>query len=175
MTPDKKNRTKVKAFSYELARDWLATGARLDSVGYKRALKDRVINLSIYGCQRDEFLISMDMIDLEERLEVGRLYFECIPADYQPDVRIQLPTSLQQITNVQVLVISVNETDIDSGLIIHGKSGSQILILPGACPHTIEVRITPDLLKLPEFAFEYPFDQYLRRPIEDEWSGNALR
>jgi hypothetical protein len=92
MTPDKKNRTKVKAFSYELARDWLATGARLDSVGYKRALKDRVINLSIYGCQRDEFLISMDMIDLEERLEVGRLYFECIPADYQPDVRIQLPT-----------------------------------------------------------------------------------
>jgi hypothetical protein len=101
------------------------------------------------------------MYDVAERIEVGVLEFSKSIDPFDREISFDLPDTFGAVVAIEKLVIEEQDVIAESGIAFRNARHEEIVIVPGAQPYGLAVRIpwTGPVLK---FAVEYPLDRYNR-------------
>lgn len=103
------------------------------------------------------------MHDLAERVEVGVLSATRVDELNADEVLVDVSSDFSENLILTKLVIDVELHRLESGLILTGRHGRQIVIVPGAYPYSLAILGLGDAPH--RFEPEYPLDLYLRLPV----------
>lgn len=106
--------------------------------------------------------VSVKMIDLAERLEIGVICIEPMQLTYAPDSWFDLPEMFSKTLDMCRLVMSTDFGSVDSGLVLTASDRSELILVSGAYPYTIEAK-APFITR--DFEPEYALNNYRREPM----------
>lgn len=135
--------------------------------GFSRLSLARVAHLRAYmvvlwRTNGEGIEIQAQMHDIAERLEVGALVFTRAEMKTGDLETFEASADFHRGAAVSKLVLRVAGTYVESGLVLSGGAGSQLMIVAGAQPFSLAVRAP--MLDEP-FDPEYPISQYLVEPV----------
>ena len=133
--------------------------------GIKIAQHQRATDFFLLRADGTGFRFSVVMADLAERLEVGVLSVEAAGSEYFPKSSLELPSEFLNELKAECLVLRTEFGDVDSGLALVSPSGGEIVIVSGAYPYTVEVRMTQTISPTGRFEPEYDIHKYVRREL----------
>lgn len=107
--------------------------------------------------------IESTMHDLAERTEVGVLSATCVHAPAENDVFIEVPIEYSGHLKLTKLLIDVQSTRLESGIVLTSQGGRELVVVAGAYPYSLAVHGLGDAHH--RFEPEYPLDNYLRLAI----------
>ena len=99
------------------------------------------------------------MHDVAERVEYGVLEFEPTVANVENEVNIALPADLGGESSVEKLVLIDDKIVCESGFVVRGPRGSELIVVAGAYPYTVAVSVVG--VSVP-FEPEFSMEQYKR-------------
>ncbi len=99
------------------------------------------------------------MHDLGPRREVGSLIFGSINSNCDGLNTIELPSDFNHDLTLEKLLFVDDESIVESGIAITTNSGKKLLLVSGACPHTVEISTATFNH---DFEPEYPISDYKR-------------
>jgi hypothetical protein len=103
--------------------------------------------------------VSSQMFDIAKWTEVGILEFDLVRSSQLTDGQIfELPEKFEAPITATKLTIVESEVMAESGIILTGQNGSEIIVLAGVYPYTIAVQGIIDLPHV--FEPEYPLVDY---------------
>lgn len=108
-------------------------------------------------------MIRSEMHDIAERFEVGALIFSHAVATDSNAPLIDLPEEFSFDLKASKLVLSDQSVSAESGILLKGDHGGEIVILAGALPYALTVK-APFIIEA--FEPEYDLSSYLREPME---------
>lgn len=102
------------------------------------------------------------MHDISDRVEYGVLEFEPALGNGGGKTLMDLPDDLRLGSAVAKLVLTDDEVVCESGFVVRGGLGSELIVVAGAYPYTLAVSVAG----LPgPFEPEFPLDKYDRVEI----------
>jgi hypothetical protein len=118
----------------------------------------RPISLTFWRQDGSGIRIQSQMYDIAERLEVGVLTFDLVNSQLPDEQMFDLPKKIESSITATKLFIVESEHMAESGIILTGQNGSEIIVLAGVYPYTIAVQGIIDLPHV--FEPEYPLADY---------------
>lgn len=146
----------------EIGNELLCRSQQFTSYGFKVLQHQRATDFFLFRPDGTGLRISSRMIELSDRLEVGVLCVDEIDQGYLPDLKLQLPVEFTGHFNAERLVLENEHGKFESGISLSTKRGDELIIIPGAYPYTLEVRMTLVLMGPERFDPEYPLNEYRR-------------
>jgi len=108
--------------------------------------------------------IESAMHDLAERVEVGVLSATRVNAPLADEVFVEVPIEFAESLALTKLIIEVESSRLESGIMLTGRNGRELVIVAGAYPYSLAILGLSDALE--RFEPEYPLDAYKRRKFE---------
>lgn len=99
------------------------------------------------------------MHDVAERIEYGVLEFDSWAVDGAEEVTIDLPDDLWEGSTASKLMVNDGGVVCESGLVVRGARGSELIVVAGAYPYTLAVSVAG---AFGPFEPELPVDKYDR-------------
>ncbi len=107
--------------------------------------------------------LSSEMHDVAERKEVGVLQFRSVSSPKDSETVVDVPSAFNGPLRAFKLVIKESGVIAESGIVLKGSDGSQIVVVPAAFPHLLAIQgLLPASYS---FDPEYPLDQYSQIPM----------
>ena len=146
--------------------------------GFKRMSIERLVGkltntVYLWHADGTGLQVQSEMHDIIDWLEVGSLCFSHVSgavssasgSGYCEIVvsEINLPDEFGAGLKASKLVLSTHGIAIESGVVIKGAGGNEIILVAGAGPHTVAIK-APSVVEA--FDPEYPLSEYSREPIE---------
>jgi hypothetical protein len=121
------------------------------------ASNDRPIAVTLWHGNGSGLRIRSKMCEIAERCEVGVLEFTKVFASPSDEIEVSLPRSFRGPLNVKKMIVTERGVLAESGVTLEDMRTEEIVIVAGAYPHTLAVRVP---LTVPAFEPEYPLDRY---------------
>jgi hypothetical protein len=104
------------------------------------------------------------MHDVAERFEVGVLEFSKTPISTYDETKVVLPESFRGHLKLKKMIIVDGGIIAEAGVLLEGSDMAEIVVVAGADPYTLAVRLPPfgAAPSLPAFQPEYPIALYKR-------------
>jgi hypothetical protein len=106
------------------------------------------------------------MHDVAERREVGVLRFSHVLASASDASLTEVTPTLDHELAVSKLVIEESGTSAESGVILTGADGDEMIIVAGVKPYCLAISGLPSAPS--KFEPEYPLDRYARVPFQQD-------
>jgi hypothetical protein len=103
------------------------------------------------------------MYDIAERLEIGALEFSRVTEKGRELPAFDLPEEFRVGVKAAKLVLSTSGVTADSGVLLRGSHGDELVMVAGAQPYTIAVKAS---FIRERFEPEYELSTYLQEPID---------
>lgn len=100
------------------------------------------------------------MHDVAQRKEIGIMQFESVSSGKNGEVTIEIPRHFEGRIAASKLVIEESGTIAESGVVLHGSDGREIVIVPADFPCFLAIKGLP--LDSHTSKPEYPLQQYHR-------------
>ncbi len=110
--------------------------------------------------------VRSEMHDVAERREVGVLRFSHVLAPASDASLIEVAPTLDHEFTVSKLVIEESGTSAESGVILTGDDGDELIIVAGVKPYCLAISGLPSARS--KFEPEYPLDRYARVPFQQD-------
>ena len=140
----------------------------IESISINVAFGEKPIAVTLWRGDGSGLRIRSKMHDIAERCEVGVLEFSKIGTGAHNEMKISLPESFRNHLNLTKMTIIERGTVAESGILLESHSKEEIVIVAGAYPHTLAIRISSLTVEptLPAFEPEYPMESYQRVDME---------
>ena len=146
------------------ARESLTSPQGFARYGFRAAQHGQMTDFFLLRRDGTGLRFSIVMVDLAERLEVGVLHVEEATRTYSPQHEAPLPVELGTKLHVERLVIRTGQGDVESGVVLTTPRGGEVIIVSGAYPYSVQVKMKPGSTTPLRFEPEYKIDQYERQP-----------
>lgn len=119
----------------------------------------RPISITLRRSDGTGLRVRCRMHDVGERVEYGVLELEPSVANVEGEANIALPDDLGGESSVEKLVLSDDRVVCESGFVVRGSRGSELIVVAGAYPYTVAVSVAG--VSGP-FEPEFPMEEYKR-------------
>src|SRR3954463_15510225 len=126
-------------------------------VSIKRAARNLPYAVVLWHLAGEGLKVQSVMHDIAERLEVGALEFSRITETVSETSEFDLSDEFGIGLNASKLVLSIDGATIESGVVLQGTRGNEILLVAGVSPYTIAIR-APFFTE--PFEPAYPLSEY---------------
>ncbi|MEM5299644.1 hypothetical protein VSR82_35735 [Burkholderia sp. JPY481] len=123
------------------------------------AAHGRPISVKLWRSDGTGIRVRCRMYDVAERVEHGVLEFEPLAENGGDDAVIDLPDDMHGKCTVAKLVLNDDGVVCESGLVIRGSRGGELIVVAGVYPHTLAVNVAK---AFGPFEPEYPMEKYAR-------------
>lgn len=106
-----------------------------------------------------KLLVESEMHDISERSEIGVLKFSTPGEDVGRFQYSYLPDEFKSGVKLSKLVAKQEYVSAESGIVIRGRDGAEIVLVAGVCPHSIA--ISAPFIEY-DFDPEFPINEYSR-------------
>jgi hypothetical protein len=110
--------------------------------------------------------VRSEMHDVAERREVGVLRFSHVLAPASNASLMEVAPTLDRELTVSKLLIEESGTSAESGVILTGDDGDEMIIVAGVKPYCLAISGLPSAPS--KFEPEYPLDRYARVPFQQD-------
>jgi hypothetical protein len=110
--------------------------------------------------------VRSEMHDVAERREVGVLHFSHVLAPASNASLMDVTPTLNRDLRVSKLIIDESGTSAESGVILKGDDGDEMIIVAGVKPYCLAISGFPSAPS--KFEPEYPLDRYARVPFQQD-------
>ena len=119
--------------------------------------------LCVWLCHRHAAAtqIGSKMYDVAPRIEVGVLEFSKSKDRHDNELRLAVPETFGVVAAIEKLIIDEQDVSAESGIAFRNARGDEIVIVAGAQPYGLAVRVPWDA-PVPRFDPEYCLSQYKR-------------
>jgi len=134
----------------------------IESISISVAFSEKPIAVTLWRGDGSGLRIRSKMHEIAERCEVGVLEFSKIWTSAHSEMKISLPVSFRDHLNLRKMTIIERGIVAGSGVLFESHNKEEIVVIAGAYPHTLAIRI-PSLAvmpTLPAFEPEYPMESY---------------
>lgn len=83
--------------------------------------------------------ISSFVYELGPRLEVGSLSLKTLSGGVDDNGFSELPKEFHRRVQFTILTAAIEDSEVESGLVIKGGQGEEIMILPGEMPYSLHI------------------------------------
>jgi hypothetical protein len=133
-------------------------------ISIRTAAHGRPIAVTLWQSEAVGTRIESVMHDLAERIEVGVLVATRVSAPFADEVFVDAPSAFNEDMMLTKLFIEVETKRLESGVVLRGRDGCEIVIVAGAFPYSLAVL---GIGEAPHrFEPEYPLNSYLRLKTE---------
>jgi hypothetical protein len=101
------------------------------------------------------------MYDVAPRIEVGVLEFSKSKDRHDNELHLDVPETFGFVVAIEKLIADVEDVSAESGIAFRNARGDEIVIVAGAQPYGLAVRVPWDA-PIPRFSPEYCLGQYKR-------------
>jgi hypothetical protein len=133
------------------------------SISVERLAHGRPIAIFLWHADSEGLKVQSVMHDVAERFEVGALEFSRITGTVSEVSEFDLPGEFGVGLKASKLVLSTDGVTVESGIVLQGNRGNEMVLVAGAQPYTIAIK-APSVVE--EFDPEYPLSKYSREPID---------
>jgi hypothetical protein len=129
-------------------------------ISIRTAAHGRPIAVTLWQSETVGTRIESVMHDVAERIEVGVLVATRVSAPFADEVFVEVSNAFKEDMVLSKLFIEVDKKRLESGLVLRGRDGCEIVIVAGAFPYSLAVL---GIGEAPHrFEPEYPLNSYQR-------------
>lgn len=132
--------------------------AGVDHASIRTAEHNRPISVTFWAEQGFGVRFESVMHDLTDRTEIGVLSTKLVTAPLADEQGVIVPKEFNQNISLAKLTIETNSVRVESGVVLTGSGGQEILIVAGAYPFTLAILGLGDVPH--RFEPEYPVSEY---------------
>lgn len=134
------------------------------SISIRMAAHRRPIAVTLWQSENVGTRIESVMHDVAERIEVGVLVATRVSAPFSDEVFVEAPSGFKEGMRLTKLYIDVEMNRLESGIVLTGRDGRELVIVAGAFPYSLAIL---GIGEAPHrFEPEYPLNSYKRQRAE---------
>jgi hypothetical protein len=136
----------------------------MESISISLISNEKLIAITLWHGDGSGLRIRSKMHNIAERFEVGVLEFSTIPVSTYDEIKVILPGSFRGDLKLKKMIIVDSGIIAEAGVLFEGSDMAEIVVVAGADPYTLAVRLPPLVAapSLPAFQPEYPIALYKR-------------
>lgn len=134
------------------------------SISIRMAAHRRPIAVTLWQSENVGTRIESIMHDVGERIEVGVLVATRVSAPFSDEAFVEAPDGFKEGMRLTKLYIDVEMNRLESGIVLTGRDGCELVIVAGAFPYSLAIL---GIGEAPHrFEPEYPLNSYKRKRAE---------